>query len=64
MCFTNDGEDEYDVLKIIIIILKDKMTCSTLIITALTAENHMLYVCAFDHIQMKFVQYISDRFFI
>ena len=40
------------------------MTCSTLIITALTAENHMLYVCAFDHMQMKFAQYISDRLII
>ena len=40
----NDGGDDYDVLIIIIIILKDKTTCSALIITALTAESHKLYV--------------------
>ena len=44
MCFTNYGEDDYDVLIIIIIMLKDKTTYSALIITALIAENHMLYV--------------------
>ena len=38
----NDGDDDYDVLIIIIIILKDK-------------TRYML--CAFDRMQMKFVQY-------
>ena len=50
MCFTNDGEDDYDVLIIIIIILKDKTTCSALIITTLTAESHMLYVIFYVHL--------------
>ena len=44
MCFTNDGGDDNDVLRVIKIILKDKTTCSALIITALTAESHKLYV--------------------